>query len=102
VLILSISSQARQDVEDIGVYFAEQARSYIPDQFLNGVEVAFAFLRTSPRAGRLCGFEGASRNVRLWPVKGFPNLLVFYRIEGDRLEVVRVLHGSRDVESIFG
>lgn len=60
------------------------------------------FLASSPEAGGLCGFTGQSREVRKWPVQGFPNHLVFYRIDGDRLDVVRVLHGSRDAEPIFG
>jgi toxin ParE1/3/4 len=102
MLVLSIRRQARQDVEDIGVYFAELARSYIPDQFLDGVEVAFDFLLTSPKAGRLCGFSGDSRDIRSWPVKGFPKLRIFYRVDGDQLNIVRVLNGSRDVEAIFG
>ena len=65
------------------------------------MEQSIQFLSASPEAGVLCGFTGKSRDVRRWPVQGFPNILIFYRIDGDSLNVVRVLHGSRDAESIF-
>ena len=66
------------------------------------MEQSIQFLAASPEAGALCGFTGESREVRKWPVQGFPNLLIFYRLDGDYLHIVRVLHGSRDAESIFG
>jgi plasmid stabilization system protein ParE len=34
-------------------------------------------------------------------VKGFPNYLVFSRNEGTKLEIVRVLHGARDLAAIL-
>ena len=40
--------------------------------------------------------------IRVWRVKGFPRHLIFYRtIEGD-VEIVRVLHGARDLPSLLG
>ncbi len=66
------------------------------------MEQSIQFLAASPLAGGLCGFTGSSRELRKWPVQGFPNILIFYRVDGNCLDVVRVLHGSRDVESIFG
>jgi plasmid stabilization system protein ParE len=34
--------------------------------------------------------------IRVWPVAGFKNHLIFYRVLIDEIEVVRVIHGSRD------
>jgi plasmid stabilization system protein ParE len=39
--------------------------------------------------------------VRMWRISGFPNHLIFYRPHQDRIEVVRVLHTKRDIESLF-
>ncbi len=66
------------------------------------MEQSIQFLAASPLVGGLCGFTGSVRDLRKWPVHGFPNILIFYQIDGDYLDVVRVLHGSRDAESIFG
>jgi toxin ParE1/3/4 len=41
------------------------------------------------------------RNIRMWPVKGFEEHLIFYRENDDGIEVIRVLHGKRDIEDIF-
>jgi len=40
--------------------------------------------------------------VRMWPVAGFPNHLIFYRPFGSGIEVIRVLHAKRGIESLFG
>jgi toxin ParE1/3/4 len=39
--------------------------------------------------------------LRVWRVGGFPNHLIFYRVD-DGVEVVRILHGVRDIDRIFG
>ena len=41
-------------------------------------------------------------DVRMWRVAGFPNHLIFYRPIGRGIEVLRVLHAKRDIESLFG
>jgi toxin ParE1/3/4 len=53
------------------------------------------------------GMPWISENPRLaglrwWKVQGFPKHLIFFRLEADRLEVQRVLHGSRDLERLLG
>ena len=40
--------------------------------------------------------------VRSWGIRGFPNHLIFYRPTDDRIEVIRVLHAARDIETILG
>jgi toxin ParE1/3/4 len=39
--------------------------------------------------------------LRVSPIDGFPNHLVFYRPIDGGIEVVRVLHGARDIESVL-
>lgn len=39
--------------------------------------------------------------MRSWPVTGFENHLIFYRPIEDGIEVIRVLHGARDIARIF-
>jgi len=35
----------------------------------------------------------------MWPVPGFRNYLIFYRIAADDIQILRVLHAARDLES---
>jgi len=37
----------------------------------------------------------------MWRVKGFPTNLIFYRPMRDGVEVIRVLHSSRDIAGLF-
>jgi toxin ParE1/3/4 len=39
--------------------------------------------------------------MRRLTVKGFENWLLFYRDTEDRIDVIRVLHGARDIAAIF-
>ncbi len=41
------------------------------------------------------------KNVRRFPVTGFDKLIIFYKAESEGLIIVRVLHGSRDIPTIF-
>jgi len=35
-------------------------------------------------------------------VKGFENWLIFYQPKRNGVEIVHVIHGARDIESLFG
>jgi toxin ParE1/3/4 len=38
----------------------------------------------------------------MWPVKDFEKYLIFYRSLPEGIEVVRIIHGARDIERLFG
>jgi len=40
-------------------------------------------------------------DLRKRSVKGFDSYLVFYRIDADMVEIIRVLHGARDIPSLL-
>jgi toxin ParE1/3/4 len=37
----------------------------------------------------------------MWSIRGFQNYIVFYRPLEDGVDVVRVIHGARDIQAIF-
>ena len=39
--------------------------------------------------------------MRRTPVRGFRQFILFYRANDAGIEIIRVLHGARDIESIF-
>ncbi len=41
------------------------------------------------------------QDVRCWPVRGFPRHVIYYRSTAEGIEVLRVMHGSRDAENIL-
>lgn len=44
------------------------------------------------------------KNIRSWVVTEFTSYLIFYRElpDGSGVEIVRVLHGARDLDALFG
>jgi toxin ParE1/3/4 len=55
-----------------------------------------------PEIGGLCRFESdAAKQVRAWSVRGFENYLIFYRPLSNGIDVVRVIHGARDIAAVF-
>jgi len=100
-LLVSVRPQARRDIRGIAFYYKREANVRVTARFLEGIESSFQLLSRSPEAGMLCGFSGRSRTIRKWPVQDFDKLLIFYQVTDSKIDIVRVLHGSRDVETIF-
>jgi toxin ParE1/3/4 len=72
------------------------------ERLVDAVGNTVAFLLENPGAGRVREFSSASlRRVRSWSVEGFQNYLLFYRVAGENLEVIRILHGARDIPSLM-
>ena len=56
----------------------------------------------NPGAGAPCRFTAAElRGTRRMPVTGFAKYLIFYRSSESEILVLRVVHGARDLESLF-
>lgn len=71
-------------------------------RFLDAVESTFIFVAKNPEIGALCKFKSSqAKHVRFWAIKGFEKHLMFYQPLSDGIEVARVLHGARDLESIL-
>jgi toxin ParE1/3/4 len=59
-------------------------------------------LAPTPGIGRLREFEVQQlRELRSFPVDGFRNFLLFYIPTAEGIQVLRILHGARDLESEF-
>jgi toxin ParE1/3/4 len=65
-------------------------------RFLEAVYDSFEFLAENPMIGRSRPEFGYT-DLRSWRVQGFRNHLIFYRPLCDRIQIWRVLHGSRDL-----
>ena len=69
---------------------------------MDGVEATVRMLVENPAAGRARLFRPLLlQGVRSWPVKGFGVYLLFHRVAGDSLEVVRLIHGARHIPTLL-
>ena len=82
-------------------YLAERSEQ-AARRFRVQVESTFARLLNSPAIGTSYEPEDPTYGeLRHFPIAKFPKYLAFYRPVADGIEVVRVLHGARDVASIL-
>ena len=99
--IIIIRPQARHDLVEIADFIAHGSLE-AAERFLDATKAAFALLAEMPEMGTRCQFNNAEAiGIRLWSIRGFENHLVFYRPTNAGIEVVRVLHGSRDIPALF-
>jgi len=93
--------QAKRDLEEIFVFIGERDLDTGLD-FLFAAEQTFEILAKMPLIGSPRRFRSSRlRNLRQFPVKSYEDYLIFYRPTEDGIEVLRVLHGRRDIEAIF-
>jgi toxin ParE1/3/4 len=91
------SRRAKADVLSIGRRIAEQSQSRaIAYRFLDKIDQKIKFLARHCLAGE--ARPDLAANVRVFSVG---NYVIFYRPADDGSEVLRVLHGARDIPRVF-
>ena len=101
-----LSPEARADLIAQSDYFDhELGNPALAVRFEACAEATFKKLARTPGLGRPRSLGGYSRlqKLRSWKVDGFPRHLIFYRELPDKgdVEVVRILHGARNLEKLF-
>ncbi|MGH9446451.1 MAG: type II toxin-antitoxin system RelE/ParE family toxin [Terriglobia bacterium] len=93
---------ADRDLDDQAEYLTAHQNLEMGLRFYSAAEETFQLLATQPEMGRTTEYRSAFlTGMRMLPVKQFPKHLVFYRLLEDGIEVIRVLHGARDIEALF-
>ena len=91
--------KAAQDAEDIADYIAKDSL-VAAIRFLENTESTLRDLADSPSSGSPFESDHAElANLRFRRVKSFPNHVIFYVEHKDAIEVVRILHGARDLDT---
>ena len=71
-------------------------------RFADEVYATLESLASSPEIGTLWESDGGNKaELRCWPVKRYKRYLIFYRSIGNGIDVMRVLHASRDIENLL-
>ena len=94
---IRISAEAETDLDAIWDYIANDSPTNA-DRFLERlVTTLTTTLSTLPFAGR--SRDEFEAGLRSFPVE---NYIAFYRVRKDTVEIVRIIHGARDLVVIFG
>lgn len=91
-----ILAQAKADAREIYDYLAKHSVQ-TADRFLDQLALTIEEVRQSPDRGMHLRADAPELVPTLWrKVEGFPNHLIFFQVDGGKLLVMRVVHGSRN------
>lgn len=93
---LRISPRAIEDLTEIWSFIADDSVANA-DVFIDRLYETIQVLGDQPGSGR--HREELGRGIRSFP---FGHYVIFYRAIDSYIEIVRVLHGARDIGNIFG
>jgi|SRR5215475_15199357 len=91
-----ITDEARADLDAIWLYVAERGSIETADRLIDAIIERFPLLASTPGMG--LAREEFAPGLRSFPVSDY---LIFYRRARGRIDIVRVLHGSRDLPRFF-
>ncbi|MBE9036011.1 type II toxin-antitoxin system RelE/ParE family toxin [aff. Roholtiella sp. LEGE 12411] len=92
---LRVTDQAKTDLIDIWLYISQNNES-AADTLIDKITGKFDELLANPGMGR--------ERIDIVPlVRSFPvsNYLIFYRLIEQGIEIVRVIHGARNIPNLF-
>ncbi|MEJ7686589.1 MAG: type II toxin-antitoxin system RelE/ParE family toxin [Variovorax sp.] len=90
------SALAEQDIQDALDYYLREA-PHVADGFIDELENASLYIETNPRTGSPSYAHALDiPRLRFWALHRFPYAL-FYIEHGDHLDVLRLVHMSRDI-----
>ncbi len=97
------SREALRDLVEIAAYIAERTGPAASDRFADSASATFRRLAQMPGLGSRWGDDHPQlADLRVASIEKFRSHLVFYRpIEGG-IEIVRVIHGARDIGLLLG
>ncbi|MCW6048816.1 type II toxin-antitoxin system RelE/ParE family toxin [Lyngbya sp. CCAP 1446/10] len=99
---LIVKNRATQDIRQQANYILVNGNARTAERFLQLAEATFAQLATIPGMGKIVRLVYSRMGeIRQWRIKDFQDYLIFYQIQDDRVEILRVLHGARDLEDIL-
>jgi antitoxin ParD1/3/4/toxin ParE1/3/4 len=94
---LVLTKPARRDLDQIKSFLLEKAGPRITRRVIKDIRAALQFLGKEPGAGHLRE-DLTRRPVKFWPVYSY---LIVYDPKTKPIQILRILHGMRDLEEIL-
>jgi len=99
---ITLTEAAAADVLEQAEWYEGQADRKLAERWERAVTSTLLRISRGPSAGALCSFKAPElQGMRRVAVTGFSRHLVFYQSRGDEVVTLRVVHGARDLESLF-
>ena len=95
------TKQVAGEIIDIYGHIAARNRS-AAERVFDEIESTIRFLAEWPGAEtRWLSNDPRLADVRMMGLRKYRNYLIFYRVAGDAIEILRVVHGARDLDRVL-
>ena len=97
-----LTPRARRDIVELATFIGRE-NLQAADRFFDQVDQLCDLLAASPEVGSLFSVANPRlQGMRVLRISTFPNHLAFFMPVDGGVQVVRVLHGARDLDAVFG
>ena len=97
-----VRPKADRELEDQAYYYATVASPEVGHRFLVAAHDTFALLATQPNMGWQSRLKHPELKIlRVFRVKDFERILILYFPLLDGVEILRVVHGSRNLQALL-
>ena len=101
-IALVLSDTAVADILEQGDWYQGRSGGKLAQRWESAVTNTLLRILKNPLSGASCNFKSNElAEVRRMSIPGFPKHLIFYRFQDEQLQVLRIVHGARDLESLF-
>lgn len=99
---IRFSDDAVSDILEQSDWYRKRSSGALAERWEKEVDSAIRLIVRNPGAGAPCMFRSDElAGTRRTRIKKFSRHLIFSRCEGGDVLILRVLHGARDLESLF-
>lgn len=99
---LEITEAAATDILEQANWYAEQANEQLAVKWERAITATILSIVDYPQAAPISNFKSPDLvEIRRISVQNFPRHLIFYRVTESAVLILRVLHGARNIESLF-
>jgi len=99
---IRFSDDAVSDILEQSGWYRKRVDGTLARRWEQEVDSAIRRILRNPQVGTLCTFGSDElARTRRTGIKKFPKHLIFYQTKGSDVLILRVLHGARDLESLF-
>jgi toxin ParE1/3/4 len=99
---IAFTDAALADILEQSDWYETQGDRSLAQRWEEAVTATLLRIAQRPRIGSRCSFTADElRGTRRLPVADFAKHLVFYQSRERKILVLRVVHGARDLESLF-
>jgi toxin ParE1/3/4 len=98
----AVRPNADRDLDEQARYYATATSAEVGHRFLVAAHDTFALLATQPNMGWRSRLKRSElQHLRVFRVKGFEKMLILYLPLPNGVEILRVVHGSRNLQALL-